>query len=168
MKLFYLVVAAAGLACAQAQSPKVALVNIEQVMVAIPEGQHAEKALDDRFGPRKNKIEDEQNEISALQKQLESATMSDDAKQKMQAQLDAKIIAVNKETDAADVELDQAQKQVLAELGPKVISGITAYAKDHGYAMVFDISSSDAPRRYAPDATDITAEVIAAWTKLGH
>jgi Skp family chaperone for outer membrane proteins len=163
MKLLYLVIVAAGLA--QAQAPKIALVNIQDVMVGIPEGQDAEKALDDRFGPLKTHIEDEQHQITILQSQLQQEGLTEDARQKLQAQIDRKTLAVNQETDQADADLDQAQKKVLAELGPKVVAAIAAFAKDHGYAMVFDISTSDAPRLYAPNATDITGEVIAALDK---
>jgi outer membrane protein len=170
MKLYFLVMLGAVVGYAQAPpAPKVALVNIEEVMVNTPEGQQAEKELDDRFSPRKAKIEDEQQAIATLQSQLENQhNLADDAKQKMQAQIDAKVVAVNKETDQADAELDAAQKKVLAMLGPRIIAQITAYAKDHGYAMVFDISSSDAPRLYAPNATDITEDVIKSWPKARH
>jgi len=163
MKLFFLVVVAAGLACAQA--PKVALVNIQDVIVGTPDGQDAEKALDARFGPVKNHIEDEQHEITVLQTQVQQSGLTDDARQKLQAEIDQKTVAVNKETDQADADLDQAQKKVLSELGPKIVTAIAKYATDHGYAMVFDISTSDAPRLYAPNATDITNDVIASYVK---
>ncbi|HXS95768.1 MAG TPA: OmpH family outer membrane protein [Candidatus Limnocylindrales bacterium] len=166
MKLYFLVMLGAALGFAQtAPPPKIALVNIEEVMVNTPEGQQAEKELDDRFSPRKAKIEDEQEAIAKLQSQIEHQSLTDEAKQRLQGEIDAKVVAVNKETDQADAELDAAQKKVLSALGPRIIAQITAYATAHGYAMVFDISSSDAPRLYAQNATDITDDVIKTWPK---
>ena len=40
---------------------------------------------------------------------------------------------------------------------------IADYAAGKGYAMVFDISTSQAPLLYAENATDITREVVAAY-----
>ena len=164
MKLFCLLIAAVGLAQAQAEPPKVALVNIQDVILGTPDGQNAEKELDDRFGPVKNHIEDEQNAISTLQKRLEGP-LNPEARRKLEAEVTERTLAVNKETDEAGVNLDQAQKKMLSEVGPKIVAAIASYAKDHGYVMVFDISTSDAPRLYAPNATDITGDVIASYGK---
>src|SRR6185437_3104613 len=85
MKLYFLVMLGAALGFAQtAPPPKIALVNIEQVMVNTPEGQQAEKELDDRFSPRKAKIEDEQEAIAKLQAQMEHQSLTDEAKERLQ------------------------------------------------------------------------------------
>jgi len=40
---------------------------------------------------------------------------------------------------------------------------IADFAAKRGYAMVFDVSTSQAPLLYAENATDITKDVVAAY-----
>ena len=63
------------------------------------------------------------------------------------------------------IDLKAAQDEVLKQLGPRMVAAIAQYAKDHGYSVVFDTSSSEMARLYAPNATDITKDVPAAYEK---
>jgi outer membrane protein len=148
-----------------AQPPKVALVNIQQAVVDTTDGHEAEKRLDAQFRPRKEKLDAEQHEIAALANQLKQEGLSEEDRGKINQQMEDKAAAVDQETEKADADLKEAQNQVLKELGPKMVATIAQYAKDHGYSVVFDISSSEAPRLYAPNATDITREITAAYEK---
>ena len=152
-------------AVAVAQPPKVALVNIQEAIVGTTDGQEAEKQLDAQFGPRKAKLDAAQREVDALEKQADAPGLSEADRAKLGQQLDIKTAAVDAETEKADTDLKAAQENVLQTIGPKMVAVIAQYAKDHGYAVVFDISSSDAPRLYTTGAADITKEVIAAYEK---
>jgi Skp family chaperone for outer membrane proteins len=154
---------AAGMA--SAQPPKVALVNIQQAIVGTTDGHDAEKKLDAQFSPRKEKLDVAQREIAALANQLKQEGLSEEDRGKINQQMEEKASAVDQETDKADADLKEAQDQVLKQLGPKMVATIAQYAKDHGYSVVFDISTSDVPRLYAPNATDITKEIVAAYEK---
>lgn len=150
---------------ASAQPPKIALVNIQQAVVDTTDGHEAEKRLDAQFRPRKEKLDAEQHEIAALANQLKQEGLSEEDRARINQQMEDKAAAVDQETEKADADLKEAQNQVLKELGPKMVATIAQYARDHGYSVVFDISSSEVPRLYAPNATDITREVTAAYEK---
>jgi Skp family chaperone for outer membrane proteins len=164
-RLSFLSISLAALAVAQAPSraPKVALVNIQDAMVATSDGQTANQQLEAEFAPKKAKIETEHKAIAALEDKLQQTNLSDDDRKKLGKELDDKTILVNLETDQDDADLAAAQKKVLAELGKRMVAVIADYAAHNGYAMVFDISSSQAPRLYAENATDITRQVVAAY-----
>lgn len=123
------------------------------------------KKLDDEFTPRKAKIDEQEKEIAALQAQLDKGGLSDDAKEKLGADIDHKTLMLKIETENADGDLRAAQMKVLHDLAPKMIACIAQYAKSKGYAMVFDTSDSDVPKLY-PNTVDITKEVIAEYEKL--
>ena len=155
--------AAAGAVCAQA--PKVALINLERALVSTTDGQNAEKKLDAQFAPRKTALDQKHQELMALQDRLDKGGLSDDERKKLAGEIDEKSDAVDQETTQADADLEQAQRKILHELGPKLMAVVVRYARQHGYDVVFDISSSDLPRLYSENSTDITKEVVDEYEK---
>ncbi|MFY9726726.1 MAG: OmpH family outer membrane protein [Bryobacteraceae bacterium] len=145
------------------RAPKVALVNIQDAILATTDGQNAAKALDAEFGPRKAALDQEQKAIAQKQSLLEQGKLSPEERKKLQQEIDDAIVVLNAKMDQADADLDRAQKKTLAELGKKMVAVIVEFATTTGYAMVFDTSTSQAPLLYADNATDITSEVIAAY-----
>ncbi|MGB9457353.1 MAG: OmpH family outer membrane protein [Bryobacteraceae bacterium] len=155
---------AAMLAAAQSgRAPRVALVNIQDAILATTDGQNAAKALDAEFGPRKAALDEEQKAIAQKQSRLEQEKLTPEERKKLQQEVDDAIVVLNAKMDQADADLDRAQKKTLAELGKKMVAVIVEFATTTGYAMVFDTSTSQAPLLYADNATDITSEVIAAY-----
>lgn len=161
LSLLPLLFAAIGLA--QPKPPKIALVNIQDAIVATTDGQTADQQLETEFGPRKTKLEAEHKAIEALQNKLEQETLSDEDRKRLTKELDDKTVLANVESDQDDADLAAAQKKVLSTIGKKMIAVIVDYAARQGYAMVFDVSTSQAPLLYAENATDITKEVVAEY-----
>lgn len=166
--LALLALAAAGAAFGQtppAQPPKVALVNLDEALVSTTDGQNAEKRLNSQFGPRKAAIDQKHKELMALQDKLDKGGMTDEDRQKLSDEIDEKGDSVDQETTQADADLDQAQQRVLRELAPKLMMVVVRYAKQHGYDLVFDTSSSDMPRLYTENSTEVTKEVVDEYDK---
>ena len=165
--LFFCAVMTAGGAIAQPAvptSPKIALVNMQEAIVGTSDGKNAEKQLDDEFAPRKAKLDAQEKEIADLQAKMDAGGMDADAKEKLGLDIDHKTILFNIANQDADGDLRLAQKKVLQDLAPRMISFIAQYAKNKGFAMVFDISDSDVPKLY-PNAADITEAVVAEYEK---
>ncbi|MGA2117514.1 MAG: OmpH family outer membrane protein [Bryobacteraceae bacterium] len=172
MKLFLPVLSMlAAVVCGWGQTavktpPKVALVNIQDAIIGTADGQAAAKRLEDEFGPRKAKLDQEKQSIDAIQKRMdEDKTLSGDDRQKISKDLADKTVLFNVETDQDDSDLEQAQNKVLREIGKKMVAVIVEVASASGYAMVFDVSTSRAPLLYAENATDITSDVIRVYDK---
>jgi Skp family chaperone for outer membrane proteins len=146
-----------------ARAPKVALVNIQDAIVATTDGQRANQQLEAEFAPKKAKLEDEQKALIVLQDKLQQESLTDEDRKKLSKEIDEKTILLNVETDQDDADLSAAQKRMLADLGKKMVAVIADYAARNGYAMVFDISTSQAPLLYADNATDITKDVVGAY-----
>jgi Skp family chaperone for outer membrane proteins len=153
--------AAAGLA--QTHAPRIALVNIQDAIVGTTDGQNADQQLEAEFAPRKVKLDQEREALEALREKLQQENLSDEDRQKLTREINDKTVLLNLETDQDDADLAAAQKKVVAGLGKKMVAVIADYAARKGYAMVFDVSTSQAPLLYADNATDITREVIAAY-----
>lgn len=161
LSLLSLTFAALGLA--QPHPPKIALVNIQDAIVATTDGRVADQQLEAQFAPKKNKLEEEHKALEALEAKLNDENLSDEDRKKLTKEVDDKTVLLNVETDQDDAELAAAQKKVLGELGKRMVSVIADYASRQGYSMVFDVSTSQAPLLYAENATDITKQVVAAY-----
>jgi outer membrane protein len=149
--------------------PKVALVNIQDAIIGTADGQAAAKRLEEEFGPRKAKLDQEKEAIDATQKRLdEDKTLSEEDRKKLSKDLADKTVLFNVETDQDDSDLEQAQNKVVSDIGRKMVAVIVEVASASGYAMVFDVSTSRAPLLYAENATDITSDVIRIYDNRWH
>jgi outer membrane protein len=139
------------------------LVNIQDAIVSTADGQSANQQLEAEFAPKKAKLDEEGEALDALREKLQQEDLTDEDRRKLAREIDDKTTRLNLETDQDDADLAAAQKKVVSTLGRKMIAVITDYAVAKGYALVFDVSTSQAPLLYAENATDITKEVIAAY-----
>ena len=159
-----LVLGAAALAHAQGQTPtKVAIINVQNAILSTKEGQKAATDIQTTlFVPRKADLDRKQADVAALQDQLRkgSATMSQDAKDKLQRDIDAKSKTLTRDTEDASAELDAAQGKIMQELGNKMLAVIEKYATQNGIALVIDVSNPQTPVLWAASAIDITNDIV--------
>ena len=161
--LSVLVLGAAALAQAQGQVPtKIAIINVQNAILSTKDGQKAAADLQAKFNPRQQDLEKKQAELAALQDQLRkgSATMSDEAKTKLMRDIDATTTRVNRDTQDARSDLDEAQGKVMQELGGKMMAVMEKYAVQNGFAMVLDVSNPQTPVLWAASAVDITNDIV--------
>jgi outer membrane protein len=152
---------------AQAQTGKVAVINIQGAIINTKDGQKAAQELDAKAAPKKKEIEGKQSEITGLQDQLTKGqnTLSDATKNDLYKNIESKKKSLQRDVEDAQAELDQDQQKVLQQLGQKMMAVIERYARDNGYTMVVDISSPQTPVLYASPSIDITKEIIDLYDK---
>ncbi|MGA9626194.1 MAG: OmpH family outer membrane protein, partial [Bryobacteraceae bacterium] len=161
--LSVLVLGVAALAQAQGQVPtKIAVINVQTAILSTKDGQKAAADLQTTFSPRQQDLEKKQAELTALQDQLRkgSATMSDEAKTKLMRDIDATTTRVNRDTQDARSDLDEAQGKLMQELGGKMMAVMEKYATQNGYAVVLDVSNPQTPVLWAASAVDITNDIV--------
>jgi outer membrane protein len=158
-----LVLGAALMAQAQGQLPtKIAIIHVQNAILQTKDGQKAAGDLTTRFAPKKAEIEKKNANIAALQEQLRkgTATMSEDAKNKLVRDIDANQKSLTRETEDAQSDLDQEQSKVMQELGNKMMAVIEKHATANGFAVVLDVSNPQTPVLWAASAIDITPEIV--------
>jgi outer membrane protein len=161
--LSVLVLGVAALAQAQGQVPtKIAIIHVQNAILSTKDGQKAATDLQATFSPRQQDLEKKRNELAALQDQLRkgSATMSDDAKTKLMRDIDATTTKVNRDTQDAQSDLDEAQGKLMQELGGKMMAVLEKYATQNGFAVVLDVSNPQTPVLWAASAVDITNDIV--------
>ena len=169
MKLYVSLATLALVASAYGQQPtKVGIIHIQNAIIGTKEGQKAAAELQQRSAPKTKELEKKKQEIDVLREQLNktSSVGSEEAKQKLMRDIDAKTKAFNRDVEDAQAELGQEEQKVLNELGGKMLSVIDKYAKDNGYTLILDVSNQQTSNvLFAANGIDVTQDVVALYDK---
>ena len=152
-----------SLAYGQAQPSKVGITNFRAAIVSTKDGQKAFEELQNRFDPRRKELEKKQGEIGALQEKLRQGanTLSEEVRQKLMRDIDARTRTLNRDTEDAQSEFDQEQQKLFEELGGRMIQVIDKYARDNSYTVILDVSSlPQLAVLYAANGIDITKDIV--------
>lgn len=163
-----LALATAAIVHAQAAAPnKVGIIQLQQAILSTKDGQKAVNDLRARFEPKRAELEKKQANIASMQDQLRkgTATMSEEAKNKLVRDIDQATKSLNRDTEDAQAEVEQAENKIMQELGGRIMAVVDKYAKDNGYSLIIDVSNPQAPVVFAASSIDITREVIDLYDK---
>ena len=151
---------AAPAACAN--PTKVAIVSMADALSITREGQKAQADLQSKFQPKKDAIDKHSADIQSKQSQLAKgkATMSPEAQAKLQADIDASIKSVNRETEDAQAEMDDERGKLLNAMGEKMMGLVTQYSLDNCLAMVIDVSGEQSPVLWAASSANLTNDLV--------
>jgi outer membrane protein len=163
-----LALCAATLAQAQGAAPmKIGIIHVQAAILGTKDGKKAGDELNAKFTQRKAELDKKQAAIDQLKEQLQkgSATMSDDAKNKLVRQIDSETTALKRATEDAQADMEQEEGKIFNELGSKLYAIVEKYAKDNGYTMIIDVSGQQQPVWWASDSINITNDVVALYDK---
>jgi outer membrane protein len=142
---------------------KIAVIDIQVAIMNTKEGSAAAGALQVKYQPKKDEFDKRQRDIQALQDQVKkgAATMSDDAKAKIERDMDSKTKSLQRDTQEVSDDYEQDMGKVFQELGNKMLQIIEQYAYQNGYAAVLDVSNRQtSPVLWAAPSSNITADII--------
>jgi outer membrane protein len=156
-----------ALPAAAQNAGKIGVINLQTAITGTKNGQKAGNDIQTRFNPKKAAFEKRQSDIGQLQEQLNrgGTTLSEEARARLTREIDQKTKALNRDTEDARTELDQAEQKIMNELGGGIMAVIDKYAKDNGYVLVLDISSPQTPVVYRSDSIEITKDIIELYDK---
>lgn len=143
---------------------KIGFINLEQALSQVEEGKKEFGELEKFVTSKRTQLESRQGEIDKLRKQLEaqSSTLNDEAKGRMQRDIDQKETEMRRLTEDAQRELESKRNVIIDKIGKKMQPLINTIAKEQNYAAIFIFSPQAAPL-YAYidlDRFDITNEVV--------
>lgn len=169
MKKFLVSLAVAALALptfAQSAPARVAVIDVNKVLMSSTAGKSAyeklKKMQDDRVAQAK-KLDDE---IASLDKEIndKKLSLSEDKLADMTKRLSDKKIAMQRFAQDADRDIGEARDRALGELEQKIKPVIDALGKEMGLAAIFNKFESGLV--YASDAIDITDTVITRFNQM--
>jgi len=144
---------------------KIAIVNIQDAIVATDEGKKEFDALKQRFSPKETELKSQNDEVENLKKQLDAqgATLSDTEKNNRVKALETKQKSLQRNYEDAQNEFQQAEQEVVSRIGNKMLSVLDKYAKGNGYTVILDVSSQQTPVLWADQSTNITKALVDAY-----
>jgi Skp family chaperone for outer membrane proteins len=146
-------------------STKIGIVNVEEAIVSNDEGKKEIDALEKRFTPKRDEINRLSTELENLKKDFAAqADKLSDAEKANRAQIIAsREKALQRDFDDAQTELQQAKQEIGRRIYKKLAVVMDKFAKEHGYAVLLDVSTQQSPILWAsPDAV-VTKALVDAY-----
>ena len=143
-----------------ASGDKIGVVDIQQAILDTSEGKEAFQDLQKKYQPRETEINQRQQDVQAMQQQLQKqlTTLSADEQRRMQHELQDKQTVLQRLEQDAQSSFQYDRDSLMRDLGSKMVKVINQYASTHGYAIVID--GSQVPVYYAAKGVDITPEIV--------
>jgi outer membrane protein len=158
------------MSAAQAQSTathadataKIGVVNMQEIIAGTAEGKQAAAQLQSQFAPRQTELQkiQQQDEDDQTRLRTGQSTLSDDEKARLSREIDQLGRTLQRKQQEDQDDLTTAQQDVVDGIGRKVIDILGKYAKENGYAVVFDTSSQQTPVVYAAPQNDVTQDIV--------
>ena len=142
---------------------KVGVIDLQRAVFESAEIKKANDQMQATFKPRQDKIDQLNNEIAALAKQLQSSNgkLSPAAEADLQAQGQRKQRDLQRLSDDLNADATAYRNDILSKSSDKMTGVIKTLAEEKGLDMVVDKSTT----LYFKDAMDITKDAIAAYDK---
>lgn len=145
---------------------KIAAINVEQAIFATNEGQRDMSALQKKFEPKFNDLKTKNDELEALNKQLNAAGATQDTKDKVSREIDQKKKAFDRERQDVQEDAQGQQSEIGQRIFQKMGPVIMKYAQENALGMIIDTSTPwpNGPVLWAnPASIDITKAVVDAY-----
>jgi outer membrane protein len=141
---------------------KVAVMNQQMVVEQSKAGKRALEELKAFSATRQKIINADDIELKELQQAIQDEKLSDSAKQEKQSQFQAKLDAYQRRLADFNREIQQKQREMVAEYMKKVQAAAQAVGEKNGYVAVID-KGSEAMMKivlYHQPALDVTDQVV--------
>src|ERR1700678_18292 len=166
--------AAAPAAAPAAQAPsapvatgsgsKLGTINIEQAVIGTNEGQRDFEALRKKLEPKQNELKGQNDELEALQKQLQTQQdkLNEDARAALVKQIETKKKSFDRSVQDAQEDAQNQQKEIFQRILQKLAPVIIKHAQESGFAMIVDTSNPwpQSPILWYGEGGDITKAVV--------
>jgi outer membrane protein len=150
---------------AAAQQSKIAVIAFQIAVAQTNEGQRDFADLEKKFQPKQDHLKALSDEVDSLTKKLQTqgSTLTDAQRNEQATAIDTKKKQLDRDAEDARTDFQQQMNDLYQNLASKVYDSMQAYAEQHGFTLILDISQQQSPVLYASEATNITKPVIEAY-----
>jgi outer membrane protein len=152
----------AGLAPAQTPSPaKVAIINAQKAVADTEEIKKAQTALEAKYRPRQQAIENLQRELQAIQQQAAAPNLAPAREADLQATFTQKQKQLQRLGEDLQADVNAERQDVLGKAGRQMTEIVKKIAEERGLDVVIDVTNT----LYYKPTLEITAAATAAYDK---
>lgn len=159
--------AAAGLvavpALGQGAPQKIGVIEVQRIVQESAAGKESISRMQKIQAQKQEDLAKRQKELRDIEEKLQNqgASLSEEAKEKLNKEYQAKAIEMKRFQDDAQRELEETQRKELEALEKRVMPVIDTVAKEQGFSLLFNKFQSGL--LFADPATDLTDQVIAKF-----
>jgi Skp family chaperone for outer membrane proteins len=150
---------------ARTQAPtKIGTINLNAALAGTKDGKKADSEIQAKLARRQSEIQNQQREIDRMAGEIQKpgAAVPEEKQIQMESEFRERQKRLDRDKQDAQEEVRQERQSFMQNTGPKFVAVIEKYAREHGYELVLDTSTSS-PVIYGASESDITADVIAAY-----
>ncbi len=145
-----------------AESFKVGVMDQQVVIEQSKTGKRALEELKAYSSTRQKIINADDLELKELEQKIQDGKLTDSARQEKQNQFQSKLEAYQRRLGDFNREIQQKQREMVAEYSKKVHAAAQAVAEKNGYAAILDKGSEAAIKivLYHQPALDVTDQLV--------
>lgn len=158
------VFAAVSVVSGQAQSfqpTKVAIINAQKAVADTAEIKKAQAILEAKYRPRQQAIENLQNELQNIQKQLNTPNVDPTHEAQLRADGTQRQKELQRLGEDLQADVNAERQDILGRSGRQMTEVVKKLAEERGIDVIVDITNTI----YFKPALDVTAEATAAYDK---
>jgi outer membrane protein len=161
--LLFLVASAISISSlhAQAGPVKVVIINAAKAVVDTAEFQKIQAAVQAKYAPRQQAIEDLDKQLQAIQKQGGAPNIAPDQQASLQAEFTQKGKQRQRLVDDLQADINAERQEVLDRTGRQMSEVVKKLAEEKGWDVVVDVRNTI----YYKPALEVTADATAAYNK---
>jgi len=139
---------------------RLAVVDMDRVMVESDMGKAEQAGLDKLKADRTNIITSKQKELEAMEEQIRNASLSwsDEKREETSRAYEARRIELRRLNEDATRDVQAEFNRSLQKMQKAALEVTMGIGKERGFTLIFE--KNTAPVLYATDAIEITGEVI--------
>src|SRR5579875_929112 len=128
----------------QAIPAKIAIIDVQAVIVNTNEGQRAFGEINKKFEPQKNKIESQGAEVESLRKQVQAlpANTPDEERANRLKVIDTKEKQLQRDSEDAQNSYNQDMNEAAGRLYQKVGQAAVKYAQENGFTLMLNVGGT--------------------------
>jgi outer membrane protein len=145
-----------------ATANKVGVLSVRQAIVSTSEGKQASAELQSQFSARQSELESMNKKINDLRQRLQAGqnTLSQEEQGRLTREGETLAKQLQRKQEEYQEDVNAAQQDVIDRIGRKMMDVLDRYARENGYATVFDTSAQTSPIIYASNQVDVTQDII--------
>jgi len=147
-----------GQAGQAAQTIRIGVVDMQQVLNQSERGKATKQKLDQDRDARQKELDARQQEVMKMQADLEkqAPVLSEQAKREKGEALQRKVRDIRRLAEDANRDFEKRLGETEADLTREIVKVVQEYGKDQGYSIVLERSMLP----YVSPAADVTPEII--------
>jgi len=145
-----------------ATANKVGVLSVRQAIVSTSEGKQASAELQSQFSARQSELESMNKKVNDLRQRLQAGqnTLSQEEQGRLTREGETLAKQLQRKQEEYQEDVNAAQQDVIDRIGRKMMDVLDRYARENGYATVFDTSAQTSPIIYASNQVDVTQDII--------